>query len=1262
MSAVLCAVFAATLLFAGKSPTELVEVPSDLKTGEFVLTFDATFPKGAPRQFLLRQYFTCDNGARELYTNIGFAGPSRTLGFIDHSQYTAVPWFYPALVTDRPVQDGETRRVQVIAHGGYLYFNGEFDGEFRCMRCNKTYPGFRLDKLRFDALGSPSVVISNVKLAPYAGELKSTVPEGFTGSELPTHHEIPVKRGRLGLKLRIGRYPAEPRLTFVDDAEKPYELTLLPFVQDIKINAAMKKLLDGQGNELYQSAKTTGVVKWIDSGIRLKSSDRRPGSETAVYTRTRLKERYKGEQMPGIFTNLTRYGECASAHIFDFDIRRRTTGKWQLWLDGEFIREIPIEGEFKSLKLDLPPGASYRVAEAASAAERDLVEELPVRAPFAVADCRENLGSYYLTRDGYRSRSPLDAMPDCYLRRVPNVTYVGARVRCRLGGNTNLDTRITARLTCFENISDAGRSPDAMTQETKVLKRGKNIYEIDFAFDPGRIQDLVWQFGYDALNFEVLGGCNPVGYIGTSADKPDEAHPSDVVVLGAELIRAPAGLCVLPKNFGNLYYADAETPTMTAHVVAEKAGDYRVTWVVKDVRGKVVETLSDGIRLAAGGSNAVTRVFAARTPGWYGVTTFLGAADNKPFMKRESSFVVQAPDTRKAVWDSPYFTWCPQSIRRSTNAVEFARWGDLLNRMGLHRATLIHPAAEERHYAKWRLTVDPAPGIYFSESPDKAERIAKYERDVKDHMRRFPHTRSATVMHENYGGVPPLEMIGGKTKISEGQKAADKLWTERATELAGVWRRLYPHVKLSLANSGDCLKTLAQLYRGGLDKSLIDGVGEETTGGATIPEMSTARAMWNIRELSRTYGYDHVGSWACYEWKSRPRRHFESLRTQAAYYVRDALIAHAWRSPTIPVGTGPEPDTSYFTTTWGDGVFTREPLMQPMPGVAAVSTLTRVLDSCAFRRVVPLSSKTVYCLEFTRGDEWVYALWTPRGAVKATLRTKAGKAVRTDCYGASTDEARMFSSRIATEISDEPCYFTLNKPLLAVELAPGGRAYPGEDYPGLKDARTLATAAAYGPVKDEPKAGGVTAGGGFLPTVIPGSFDARTVEDAEKGTVVEMTLRTDSPVASPLMREYGFVEFAEPVSVPTDAHTLAVDVKGNSSWGRMYVLLVDAKGQRWMSSGQGGECYSNDQGLFSLDFDGWHRMSLLLDEKSPMKYHSRFPGTYLWRCTTAGINAKMAFPVKVVGFGAMLSRHTLNILEMEPTESLSVRFGDILAY
>ena len=71
---------------------------------------------------------------------------------------------------------------------------------------------------------------------------------------------------------------------------------------------------------------------------------------------------------------------------------------------------------------------------------------------------------------------------------------------------------------------------------------------------------------------------------------------------------------------------------------------------------------------------------------------------------------------------------------------------------------------------------------------------------------------------------------------------------------------------------------------------------------------------------------------------------------------------------------------------------------------------------------------------------------------------------------------------------------------------------------------------------------------------------------------------------------------------------------------------------------------------------------LLLDDKSPMKYHSISVGTDLWRCTTAGFGTKMAFPVKVIGFGAMLSRHTLNILEMEPTESLSVRFGDILSY
>ena len=46
-----CAAGAAVDLFVGKSPAETVEVPADLKTGEFVLTFDATFPKGAPRQY-----------------------------------------------------------------------------------------------------------------------------------------------------------------------------------------------------------------------------------------------------------------------------------------------------------------------------------------------------------------------------------------------------------------------------------------------------------------------------------------------------------------------------------------------------------------------------------------------------------------------------------------------------------------------------------------------------------------------------------------------------------------------------------------------------------------------------------------------------------------------------------------------------------------------------------------------------------------------------------------------------------------------------------------------------------------------------------------------------------------------------------------------------------------------------------------------------------------------------------------------------------
>ena len=1263
----LCVAAAAVGLFGGRPVTEKFDIPENVRTNEYVLSFEATFPKGAPRSVKLFQYFPDARNPKsqlEMHTSIGFTAFTRTLGSVVYGKFTGAPWFNGFV--DAPVADGETRRVEVVCHANTIAYWVEYGGRMYRTLVDRVYPHYRLAAVQFAELGKPGaeVRISNVKLRPLAAAECPKPRKGYRIAQSPETFTVPVEGDETRFSFIPGGYPVKVAMRFVDGTTNAPSVVLQSFAQTITLSAQMREKLDGQGLALFQKAKTTGSVLWEDSGLTVAGC-KAAKEDVTVHTRARIAGRYKGDQIPAILTNETAYGECAAQHAFDFRLVRRE-GVWQLWIDGDFARFVPAK-DVSRIELDVPPAAQIKVLPGRkSLGLSPLVEPLPERAPFAVAKCRENLGSHSLEHDGYRSRQPFERLPDCWLRRVPVGTYVKARVKCRLAGDLKKDTRITARLTNFGINGQAnGASPDAMTQQTKTIERvpGKDVYTVDFDFDPGQIQDIIWQWGCESLHFEVLGGVIPTNYFAVRQDKPDEEHPSDVVVLGAELVRAPAGMWIENGGLGNLFYAETETPHVTAHVEALVAGDYELAWKVFDIDGKTVETYKNGMTLAAGGKKSLRREFSSRRPGWYGYVATLTAKDGTRCVVRKGSFVLQPPDTRKAGFDSPYFSWLSWHLARGRTYEEWKPWLAFYRRFGIHKTTAGYYS--EEFFRDYPMTVSPLPHLGCSTDPSPEKRRETYEAKVADFKKRFPHATMATVLHENYGGETPLEIVGGVSTIDAKQKENDALWTMRATEMASAYRKLWPGMRLSLGNSGSSLGVAGELYRGKMDKKLIDYVGEEDVGASTPPEVDVAEGFWTIREEARIFGYGHVLPTACYEWKARPRRLFQFRRLQAATKVRDILVAHAWRSPSITVGTGAEPSTCYFTTSWGGGVFTREPLMQPLPDAAANATVTLVLDSCTLKRMVPTGSPTVYCLEFTRGNEFVYALWAARGAVDATIRTKAGKAVRTDLYGASEDKAGWFSSKIATEISEEPSYFTMDRPIESIELAKGSRRYPLMRYAGMEKAETFARF-------DDPDGVEVLAGkrapGGFgpargqLPVVREGVCTAAVVDDEEKGRVVELTLKPEEPLPSPLIKETCFVGLKKPVVIPEGAKTIALDVKGNSTWGKATAMIEDAKGKTFAFEGRGGECYFDSPCSVALNFDGWCRLHLPLKAGSPVRNASIAMNEEQWRCTNGPATTPMTPPLKLTGFGAVMTRKVLNLVEMEDAPSLSIRFAAAAAY
>src|SRR5690606_32667110 len=112
---------------------------------------------------------------------------------------------------------------------------------------------------------------------------------------------------------------------------------------------------------------------------------------------------------------------------------------------------------------------------------------------------------------------------------------------------------------------------------------------------------------------------------------------------------------------------------------------------------------------------------------------------------------------------------------------------------------------------------------------------------------------------------------------------------------------------------------------------------------------------------------------------------------------------------------------------------------------AAIATHTRVLDGAKFERNISTDSLTLYVLEFRRGDEWVYALWTPRGQRDVTLRmAAAGRSTLVDLYGR---EKTLQGGDLALSVATGPQY--LVSPSRIANVSAGKVSFPGESAPGV---------------------------------------------------------------------------------------------------------------------------------------------------------------------------------------------------------------------
>jgi hypothetical protein len=484
------------------------------------------------------------------------------------------------------------------------------------------------------------------------------------------------------------------------------------------------------------------------------------------------------------------------------------------------------------------------------------------------------------------------------------------------------------------------------------------------------------------------------------------------------------------------------------------------------------------------------------------------------------------------------------------------------------------------------------------------------------------------IYHESdgYGGRFPSE-IWGETPapLNEKNEAA---WQNRINHmLPGLQmiREKFPDLKIQIGNCGNGCAMVAEMLRHGLPKAYFDYVAVEDLGQTFIPEkpaLDSLQSAWYLRQTARQFGCANAQITGCYEWIGRMHMKL-GLRTQAEWYIRDALHARAYGFRTIALGAIHDAGQGYFHTIWGNGgMCFRYPYMYPKPVYAAMATHTRVLDAARFERLVSTGALSLYALEFQREGQWIYALWTPRGCREATLTLASDADVTiTDLYGRETN-AR--GRELNLTVSTGAQYVTTKARIARVAA---GKSWFPDDPPPQESALVDGMESLGRWLVSEDLKWMERTRGSNLPHRTRGKYDIREVVDPEKGKCLEFELKPEGQVWA-MLYEHTFVKLKEPRPLPGPYQYVGVWVKGNSSWGEIIAQVAGSDGKAVLLT-------PDWPGTTNISFDGWNFIRLKLPEGPN------------WRG-----------PVTLIGFVVSIPRQMLYGTEMAPVPDLKIRLKD----
>jgi len=732
-----------------------------------------------------------------------------------------------------------------------------------------------------------------------------------------------------------------------------------------------------------------------------------------------------------------------------------------------------------------------------------------------------------------------------------------------------------------------------------------------------------------------------------------------VYVFGATLEKIPVEIFVGSEEPGNVFYQH-QNPALTVEIknLTQSELPLVMTGSFTNFFGQQKRIIRR-ITAAAGKEGRFSVSLAGFEPGWYHAEFSFSDRRGDLLWKQPLNLAILPPDTRKATFhDQPHYgTWWFGGRHYTSHQPDKVL--TLINRMGFRHIGPELPAELSREKLEsYGITPSMMGWGHLQRLVKNPEEL---EKAVRSFVEKWPNTEAAMIFHET-GGLPlgiglPPELLGEKPPVFEGPALERRnQLIEQIKLVSGIIRRVAPQMKIILGNGATNFNV--HWLREKLPRAYWDMLGMEMAMQSLAPEGQpqggNLQAYWIAEQMKKIYGYEEMPVSSCFEhcYRSTGPGAF-TLKRQADWYTRDVLHMLGYRLPYINLSGISEINSSYFTSRWGMTALTaRAPLLWPKPAYVALATLTRVLDLAKYQRYLDTGSHSLYCLEFSHGNRYVYACWVTRGEYQADILFEkgSGQYQLIDLMGRGF--TRKHQGKASLTFTESATYLVtetkiasvrpvkpIHPPLPLVEKQVVARLITPENWK-MKEGRTeeLEKWCPYQPV-------------------VKGSF---ILEQTQEG--LKLTLQPDGKVPE-IVGQYVTLELdGEPLPIPGKPEAIGLWVNGQANSARIIFEVIDADGRRWTSLGWEEEPYSWDmsdwEGETSVNFDGWCFISLPL----PLHYGSIYykPGFRHWRCL--GNNSKenqLKFPLRLKRIHVIMREKLVYVNRMQPARSLSVQLRDL---